>query len=102
MSVERFVSLTATAPARLNGLAPRKGAVAVGADADLVVWDPNRQWVVDVDTGHMGMDYDVYQGRVVQGAPEFVISAGHVVVRDGSFDDPGPIGDRLHAAPVFA
>jgi dihydropyrimidinase len=101
MSVERFVSLTATTPARLNGLAPRKGAIAVGADADLVVWDAGRQWVVDVDAGHMGMDYDVYQGRTVHGAPEVVVAGGRVVVRDGIFEDPGPIGPRLHAAPVF-
>jgi dihydropyrimidinase len=101
MSVERFVALSATAPARLNGLGDRKGIIAVGADADVVVWDPAAESVIDVGSTHMGMDYDPYQGRLVRGWPEVVIAGGQLVVQDGTFIDPGPVGARLRAAPVF-
>jgi dihydropyrimidinase len=102
LPVERFVELTAAMPARLNGLAPRKGAIAVGADADVVVWDAERTRVVDVAGMHMGMDYEPYQGRTVTGWPETVVVGGRIALRDGRFTDPGEIGARLMAAPVFA
>lgn len=101
MPVERFVELTATAPARLNGLAPRKGAVTVGADADVVVWDRERTRELDVAAMHMGMDYEPYQGLTVTGWPATVVVGGKVALRDGQFTDPGEVGGRLAAAPVF-
>jgi dihydropyrimidinase len=82
---ERWVEITSTAPARLFGMWPRKGAVAVGADADLVVYDPNRKRTISAKTHHMAVDYSCYEGRSVQGAADVVMSRGAVVVRNGEF-----------------
>jgi dihydropyrimidinase len=101
MSVERFVDLTSTQPARLNGLAPRKGQIVAGADADVVVWDPQAERTVAVADLHMGLDYDPFDGRVVRGWPEVVVVGGRIALRDGQFTDPGPVGARLQAAPIF-
>ena len=83
---ERWVELISTAPAKLFGMYPRKGTVSVGADADLVVYDPNRKRTISASTHHMDVDYSVYEGRVVQGASDVVLSRGSVIVRDGQFN----------------
>jgi dihydropyrimidinase len=75
----RFVELVSTAPARLFGL-ERKGAVAVGFDADLVVYDPTRKHVLSAATHHMNVDYSCYEGREVQGGADIVLSRGKVIV----------------------
>ena len=81
----RFVDLVATAPAKLFGLYPRKGAVAAGADADLLVWDPAREQSLSAGALHMRVDYSPYEGRTVRGAPTHVLSRGEVIVEDGKF-----------------
>lgn len=83
MSVERFVELVSTAPARLFGLSPRKGEIAIGSDADLVVFDPAGHTVVSAATQHSKVDYSMYEGRKLQGAVRTVLSRGEVVVHDG-------------------
>jgi dihydropyrimidinase len=85
ISKERWVEIIATAPAKLFGLHPRKGAVAVGSDADLVIYDPNRRWTISAQTHHMDVDYSCYEGRMVQGGSDVVMSRGSVIVRDGEF-----------------
>ncbi|MEW6224251.1 MAG: dihydropyrimidinase [Chloroflexota bacterium] len=85
ISRERWVDVISTAPAKLFGMYPRKGAIAVGSDADLVVYDPERTRVISAATHHMNVDYSCYEGREVQGAPDVVMSRGTVVVRDGAF-----------------
>ena len=82
---ERWVAVTSTAPAKLFGMYPRKGAVTVGSDADLVVYDPNRKRTISAKTHHMDVDYSCYEGRTVQGASDVVMSRGSVVVRNGEF-----------------
>jgi dihydropyrimidinase len=82
---ERWVELISTAPARLFGMYPRKGTVSVGADADLVVYDPNRRHTISARTHHMDVDYSCYEGREVQGASDVVLSRGSVIVRNGEF-----------------
>jgi dihydropyrimidinase len=82
---ERWVEVVSTAPAKMFGLYPRKGAVAVGSDADIVVYDPNRTHVLSATTHHMDVDYSCYEGRTVQGASDVVMSRGSVVVRNGEF-----------------
>ena len=82
---ERWVDVISTAPARMFGLYPKKGAVAIGSDADLVVYDPNRKRTISAKTHHMNVDYSCYEGRTVQGASDVVLSRGSVVVRDGQF-----------------
>jgi len=85
ISRERWVEITSTAPAKLFGMYPKKGAVAVGADADLVVYDPNRKRTISAKTHHMNVDYSCYEGRSVQGGSDIVMSRGSVIVRDGAF-----------------
>ena len=75
----RFVELVATAPARLFGL-PRKGAVAVGYDADLVIYDPRRRHTISAGTHHMNVDYSCYEGRDVTGGSDMVFSRGKLIV----------------------
>ena len=84
-SRERWVEVISTAPARLFGLASQKGAVAVGLDADLVVYDPNAERTISATTHHMAVDYSCYEGRAVRGQSDVVLSRGRVVVRDGQF-----------------
>jgi dihydropyrimidinase len=85
ISRERWVEIASTAPAKLFGMYPRKGAIAVGSDADIVVYDPSRRHTISAKTHHMDVDYSCYEGREVQGASEVVLSRGSVVVRDGEF-----------------
>ena len=82
---ERWVEVLSTAPARMFGLYPRKGAIAVGSDADLVVYDPGRRHTISAKTHHMNVDYSCYEGRAVQGGSDVVLSRGSVIVRDGEF-----------------
>lgn len=86
LTPHRFVEVTATNPARLFGLWPRKGTIAVGSDADLVLWDPEREVTLSAATLHMRVDYSPYEGRVVRGAPAVVLSRGDVIVDHGVFE----------------
>jgi dihydropyrimidinase len=83
IGVERLVALTATNPARLFGLYPRKGTIATGSDADLVVLDPQHSRTVDGSRGESRSDYSVYDGQALVGWPRFTISRGEVIWRDG-------------------
>ena len=90
ISLERFVAVTATNPARLFGLYPRKGTIAVGADADLLVLDPTLRRTVDGASGQSNAGYSVYDGRLVAGWPRFVVGRGQVLLDgDGIHADPG-------------
>jgi len=85
IDAQRFVELTAAAPARIFGLWPHKGTIAVGSDADLVVWDPEHEQRLSVETLHMRVDYSPYEGRVVRGGPRVVMSRGEVIVDHGEW-----------------
>lgn len=93
ISLNRFVELTSTNPAKLMGLYPRKGTVAIGADGDLVVFDPNATLTLSASTLHMRADYNPYEGRVVKGVPTTVLSRGKVIVDQGKF--LGKAGDGV-------
>jgi len=82
ISMNRFVEITSTAPAKIFGLYPKKGTIAIGADADLLVWDPEKRHVLSEKTLHMRVDYSPFEGREVVGAPSHVLSRGNVVVQD--------------------
>lgn len=84
ISIEEFVALTATNHARMYGLAPRKGSIAVGADADIVLWNPERRVAVNAAMLHDNVGYTPYEGRQLQGWPEMVFSRGRCVVRDNA------------------
>ncbi len=85
ISLERWVEIISTAPAKLFGMHPRKGAVAVGSDADLVIYDPTAKHTISAKTHHMNVDYSCYEGRKVQGRSDVVLSRGSVIVRNGEF-----------------
>jgi dihydropyrimidinase len=85
ISMNRFVEITSTAPAKIFGLYPKKGTIAVGADADVLVWDGEKKHVLSDKTLHMRVDYSPFEGREVTGAPTHVLSRGKVVVQHGSY-----------------
>ncbi len=84
LSLERAVALGCTVPAAIYGLAPRKGTIAIGGDADVVVWDLDREVTVTQAMQHDRMDYTPYEGRRIRGWPQITLSRGEVVHRDGA------------------
>ena len=85
IGLNRFVELTSTAAAKIFGLFPRKGTIAVGSDADIVIFDPEREQTISAATHHMRVDYSAYEGRKVKGVSETVLSRGNVIVENGKF-----------------
>jgi dihydropyrimidinase len=83
LGIEKFVELTATAPARIYNLHPRKGSIAVGADADIAIWDPSREVTLNDAMMHDLTGYTPFAGRKLQGWPTTVLSRGRVIVADG-------------------
>ncbi len=95
IDLPRFVALTATNAARIYGLYPRKGTIAVGADADIAVWNPERQVTITNDILHHNVDYTPYEGMTVRGWPEIVISRGDIIVVNGEVVGTGGRGRFL-------
>jgi dihydropyrimidinase len=91
ININRFVELTSTAPAKIFGLFPKKGTIAVGSDADIVIFNPNKKMTISAKTHHMNVDYNCYEGMQVQGVPETVLSRGKVVVENEKY--VGKAGD---------
>jgi dihydropyrimidinase len=89
ISLNRMVELLSTNPAKLFGLYPRKGTIAVGSDADIVVFDPEKKLTISAATHHSKVDYNLYEGTEVMGSPEVVLLRGNVLVE----------GDELVASP---
>lgn len=85
ISLARWVEISSATPARMFGLYPRKGIIAAGADADIVVYDPAATQTLSVDTHHMNVDYSAYEGMSITGRVSTVLSRGSVVIADGSF-----------------
>jgi dihydropyrimidinase len=85
ISLNRFVELTSTAAAKIFGLFPKKGTIAIGSDADIVIFNPDREDVISAGTHHMRVDYSAYEGRRVRGVSEIVMSRGNVIVENGEF-----------------
>ena len=80
LSLNRFVEIVSTTPARLFGLYPRKGTIAPGSDADLVIWDPNADHTISAKTHHMRIDYSMFEGWTVKGNARTVLSRGEVII----------------------
>jgi dihydropyrimidinase len=99
LSMDRFVDSASTRAAKLFGLYPRKGAVAVGSDADLVIYDPEYRGVVSVKTQHMNNDYNSFEGMEIEGRPSVVTVRGKVQVRDGKFVGERGRGKMLKREP---
>jgi dihydropyrimidinase len=97
-SVNRFVETVSTTPAKIFGLYPRKGTIAVGSDADIVVFDPNRKHTISVKTHHMRVDYSMFEGITVTGMPDVVLSRGRVLVDGENFYGKPGTGNFLKRA----
>jgi dihydropyrimidinase len=85
LTLNRFVDVMSTSPAKIFGLYPRKGTIAAGSDADLVIFDPGRTMRLSAATHHMKVDYSAFEGRDVTGVPTVVLSRGRVIVDRGVF-----------------
>jgi len=85
IGLNRFVELTSTAAAKIFGMFPKKGTIAVGSDADIVIFDPDAEQTISAKTHHMRVDYSAYEGRKVRGVTETVLSRGNVIVEKGAF-----------------
>ena len=99
ISLSKWVELTSTNAAKLFGMFPQKGTIAVGSDADLVVWDPNLKRVIRHEDMHSKADYDVYEGHEVQGWPTHTISRGEVVYENGQITGARGRGRRVKRGP---
>jgi dihydropyrimidinase len=98
ISLNRWVEITSTAPAKIFGMFPRKGTVAPGSDADLVIFDPNGSTTWTAQTHHSRADYQPYEGRTTKGSSDVVISRGNVVVDGGKFTGKAGAGRYLRRA----
>lgn len=99
LTLRRMVEVFSTAPARLFGLFPRKGTIAVGSDADLVLFDPAAEQTISARTHHMNVDYSLYEGRRVTGVVRSVTSRGVLVVDAGRYVGRVGHGRYLHRGP---
>ena len=112
ITLNQFVALTATNHAQMYGLAHRKGSIAVGQDADVAIWDPERETTIAAANLHDNVGYTPYEGRKIRGWPETVINRGRIVVRDGALlvergsgqfvarKSPGPLTSRCKPSPA--
>ncbi len=83
LTMNEFVAVTSTNIAKILNMYPRKGAILVGADADIVVWDPGKSKTITVDTQQSAIDYNVFEGKEVKGLPRFTLTRGKVAIHDG-------------------
>ena len=85
LDMNRLVEVFSTNPAKLFGLFPRKGTIAVGSDGDIVVFDPDEESVISAQTHHMNVDYSLWEGKKVKGVPQVVVANGQVIIEDGKY-----------------
>jgi dihydropyrimidinase len=95
IDVNRFVEITSTNAARIFGLFPRKGTIAVGSDGDIVIFDPNEEMTISAKTHHMNVDYSAYEGMKVRGVTKTVLSRGNVVIDEGKYVGKPGMGQFL-------
>jgi len=85
LTLNRFVEITSTAPARIFGMYPKKGTIAAGSDADIVLWDPNAEHTISAATHNMRVDYSMFEGFRVRGNARQVYSHGELIVENGKY-----------------
>ncbi len=85
ITLPRWVELCSTTPARMFGLYPRKGVIQPGADADVVLYDPQSTWTISVENHHMNLDYSAFEGIEINGTVDTVIARGNIIIRDGGY-----------------
>jgi dihydropyrimidinase len=101
LTPNEFVRITSTATAQIFNIHPRKGTVAVGSDADLVVWDAQGERTISARTHHQNIDFNVYEGMIVQGVARHTVSAGRLAWTDGDLRAVRGAG-RYVDRPCFA
>jgi dihydropyrimidinase len=102
ISLNRFVEITSTAAAKIFGLFPRKGTIAVGSDADIVIFDPDEEMTISAATHHMNVDYSCYEGMRVRGVTKTVLSRGEVVIEEGQYTGREGHGEFLKRGLAFS
>jgi dihydropyrimidinase len=102
ISLNRFVEITSTNPARIFGLFPRKGTIAVGSDADIVIFDPDEEMTISAKTHHMNVDYSCYEGKKVRGVTKTVLSRGKVILEEGKYVGRKGDGEFLKRGEAFS
>jgi dihydropyrimidinase len=99
LTMNEFVAVTSTNSAKILGCYPKKGAILVGANADIVVWDPEKEKTITAAAQVSAIDYNVFEGQKVKGLPRYVLSRGHVSLRDGALDTREGHGEFVARAP---
>jgi dihydropyrimidinase len=105
LTMNEFVAVTSTNVAKIMNMYPKKGAVLVGSDADLVVWDPNKEKTITAGSQQSAIDYNVFEGKKVKGLPRFTLTRGQLAVNDGAVqteEGHGKFVKRAPNAPVNA
>ena len=102
ITMNEFVAVTSTNIAKILNIYPKKGAVMVGADADLVVWDPAKSKTISAASQQSAIDYNVFEGKTVTGLPRYTLTRGHVAVNDGRIDTREGHGEFVRRPPVTA
>ena len=102
LTMNEFVAVTSTNIAKILNIYPKKGAILVGADADLVVWDPQKGKTISAETQQSAIDYNVFEGKQVVGLPRFTLTRGHVSVEDGEVKTKEGHGEFVSREPFHA
>jgi dihydropyrimidinase len=98
LSFNQLVNICSAEPARIFGIHPRKGDIAAGSDADIVIWNPEPAGIISAESHHMNCDINIYEGIAVRGLPEYVIKGGEVVIERGEMTGKEKRGNYLHRA----
>lgn len=99
ITMNEFVAVTSTNIAKILNCYPKKGAVLVGADADLVVWDPEKEKTITADSQQSAIDYNVFEGKKVKGLPRYTLTRGQVAVMDGEIKTQEGHGEFVAREP---
>ncbi|MEK6374281.1 MAG: dihydropyrimidinase [Acidobacteriota bacterium] len=102
ISLNRFVEITSTNSAKIFGLFPKKGTIAVGSDADIVIFDPDETMTISAKTHHMNVDYSCYEGKTVRGVTKTVLSRGEVIIEEGRYVGRKGQGQFLKRGQAFS
>jgi dihydropyrimidinase len=99
LTMNEFVAVTSTNAAKIFNIYPRKGAIQAGADADIVVWDPEGKRTISAETHHQNVDFNIFEGRTVKGIPKYTISRGNVIWDDGELKAVEGAGRYINRPP---
>jgi dihydropyrimidinase len=100
-SLNKWVDITSTASAKMFGMFPKKGTIAVGSDADIVIFDPDKDRTISVKTHHMNCDYSLFEGFKIKGMPETVLSRGKAIIENGQYNGKPGEGKFIKRGPCM-